>query len=382
VGDGGNDWTVCRCKMHERSQAGVPVGEGCWKDAIGKHPAVRAAEIGEHGYCNVFPATRVADGRFYEVCKSVKKGILAFESDVNDYRWVQRKFATGASELKDFGRGYCHFLGLRKGFYNRVARVFGPNMYTWDYLKVLCVAGKAQLPPMVVIQISPGLIHMEERANGEITDGTHLYYTLAKYTLKYPNSRIGVFDGLQNRAFSSAVTDIQFGSMPKVTAEESWSERLELDIVSLVTTHLGSSAAAKLVKRISYKEQIEVSNDVEELIVDPTILSKPEDDGDITSGFGENKKFKVDVTAVDKAARNALNRHNKKLAKRLRKQQGETLNSWNKCITEDLIHFDENVQGDETTVKLHNPMHEGFTWDELLEDEWKGFEELSNEKGQ
>jgi len=169
--DVGGDWTICKCKMHKPSQVGVSGDQGCNTIPVGKHPVVRTASLGENHVCAVEPGVRKKDARFYALCARKKwHRKLAYEDD-SAYARECKDYATGANNMMDFGKGYCHLLALREGYENRVARVFGPNMYAMDYLKVLCVASKRFMEPLEVVDMGNGFLHVQKKEGLHLPDG-------------------------------------------------------------------------------------------------------------------------------------------------------------------------------------------------------------------
>lgn len=234
--------------MHRKAQVGVAGNVGCGLVKPGHHLAVQAAEKDVVHVCAVRDEVRMKDRRFLELCARPKRGRMAYMSE-GAYVHAWRTYGTGADGVEAFGRGYCHFLALRQGFENRVARVFGPNMYVSDYLKVLCVAGMCGMRPLVVSEVAPGFLHVSYALDSRVYAGAgkSFYKKMVMAVQMDPQVRIG--SSLEIKApmlLSGAVRSLQFGSM-----EVEWTTELQERVLGVVANIEGEAVARLLETKLN-----------------------------------------------------------------------------------------------------------------------------------
>jgi len=183
----------CKCRLHKKSQQGVDAGLGCWKSAIGKHPAIRAAEENKHRFCAASEGERRKDSEFERLCLSLEPGMRSFE--MQGGLEVGMSYATGTCDIRAFGRGYCEFRAIYTGAMMRVARVLGPNPLVLDVLKVLCLVGRSNMKPLKVVEVSKGYFHVaadKDYKGMQHTAGAMFYRDLVEIAKKDNLARIGV----------------------------------------------------------------------------------------------------------------------------------------------------------------------------------------------
>jgi hypothetical protein len=183
----------CFCNIHKKPQIGVGEGLGCWTKGVGLHDAVAAAAVGAYHVCSASESTRKVDAEFQELVQNLGPGFeLGFKVDrLSD---AVMRFGTSSVDMKAFQRSYCHFVAIYQPFYMRMARVFGPNPFIMDVMKMMCVAGRKRMKPVVVECIQPGFYHfrVDKKFKGQVDDGgVQLYGKLVEIVKGCPEARVG-----------------------------------------------------------------------------------------------------------------------------------------------------------------------------------------------
>lgn len=174
----GEDWTVCRCRIHQPVECGEVGAEGCRGLGTGHHSAIRALYAGDHRACVAEAGVRVLDKKLFEL---VEFGLGRADDPL-------RKFGKGyGSSPGAFGAYYCYTHLFAPEIIVRIARLLGPHPKLVRMLRYLAVVGTKYVPDVGVQVLATKDVHIVPQG-GMVP----LWRVMAKLIpLVGPNVRVG-----------------------------------------------------------------------------------------------------------------------------------------------------------------------------------------------
>jgi len=157
----GNDYTVCKCKIHQVVVCGVEGAEGCMGEKPGFHRVVQAlyGTGGPVTFCHAEVATRRNDQKLsiLFLSEDLRYEAYAVESLPNEVK----KFGGDTNfQYEAFGAFYCHLGGVRFEYRMRVARILGPKPLIVDVVRAMKVCGRSEMQRAAVVKVGDGLYHL------------------------------------------------------------------------------------------------------------------------------------------------------------------------------------------------------------------------------